>query len=140
MAVFKGDLIVIGPGGFSRGREDLGPILAARARSGMRLLLLEQPTLPGTLSEDLRLWPSFSRRSETEALLSLRHPVLRGLPPPDGAYASTGGTSARPLLPPTRGNFRIISEIRTLTGPAWHAGATLLGLPVGAGSILAAQC
>ncbi len=139
LALFKGDLIVIGPGGFSRGREALGPILAARARSGMRLLLLEQPTLPGTLSEDLRLWPSFSRTSETDALLSLRHPVLRGLPPPDGAYASTGGTSVRPLLPPTRGNFRIISEIRTLTGPAWQEGVTMLELPIGSGTVLAAQ-
>ncbi len=139
MALFKGDLIVIGPGGFSRGREALGPILAARARSGMRLLLLEQPTLPATLSEDLRLWPSFSRRSGTEPLLSLRHPVLRGLPAPDGAYASTGGTSARPLLPPTRGNFRIISEVRTLTGPAWQEGVTMLELPIGSGTVLAAQ-
>ena len=139
LALFKGDLIVIGPGGFSRGREALGPILAARARSGMRLLLLDQPTLPGTLSEDLRLWPSFSRSGGTEALLSLRHPVLRGLPPPDGGYASTGGTSARPLLPPTRGNFRIISEIRTLTGPAWQEGVTMLELPIGSGTVLAAQ-
>ena len=139
LALFKGDLIVIGPGGFSRGHEALGPILAARARSGMRLLLLEQPTLPGTLSEDLRLWPSFSRRTETEPLLSLRHPVLRGLPPADGAYASTGGTSARPLLPPTRGNFRIISEIRTLTGPARQEGVTMLELPIGSGTVLAAQ-
>jgi hypothetical protein len=139
LAFFKGDLIVIGPGGFSRGREALGPILAARTRSGMRLLLLEQPTLPGTLSEDLRLWPSFNRTSETGALLSLGHPVLRGLPPPDGASASTGKSPMRPLLPPTRGNFRIISEIRTPTGPTWQEGVTMLELPIGSGTILAAQ-
>ena len=57
LARYPGGLIIVGPGGFSRGREALGPILAARARSGARILLLEQPSLPGTLSADLRLWP-----------------------------------------------------------------------------------
>ena len=140
LALYRGDAIVIGPGGFSRGREALGPILAARARSGMRLLLLEQPTLPGTLSEDLRLWPSFSRGSGTSALVSSGHPVLRGLEP-DGAaaYVAAAGPSIRPLLPPTRGNFRIISEMRVRTGPAWQEGVTLLELPIGSGTVLAAQ-
>jgi hypothetical protein len=140
LAFYKGDLIVIGPGGFSRGREALGPILAARARSGMRLLLLEQPTLPGTLNEDLRLWPSFSRGAETSALAATQHPILRGLPPdPAAVSAPAGGPAVRPLLPPTRGNFRIISEMRVRTGPAWQEGVTLLELPLGAGMLLLAQ-
>ncbi len=139
LALFKGDLIVIGPAGFSRGSDSLGPILAARARSGMRLLLLEQPTLPGTLSEDLRLWPSFARTSGTGALLSSRHPVLRGLSAGDAAFAAGGGPSVRPFLPPTRGNFRIISEVRVSTGPAWQEGVTMLELPIGSGIVLAAQ-
>ena len=42
LALFQGDLIVVGPDGFSRGHEALGPILAARVRTGMRLLLLDQ--------------------------------------------------------------------------------------------------
>ena len=45
----------------------------------------------------------------------------------------------RPLLPPTRGNFRVLSEIRVKTGPEWQEGVTLLELPMGAGTILAAQ-
>src|SRR2546426_629641 len=104
LALYKGDLIVIGPGGFSRGREALGPILAARA------------------------------------LVVPEHPVLRGLPPESVAsYVADGGPSLRPLLPPTRGNFRIISEMRVKTGPAWQEGVTLLELPIGSGTVLAAQ-
>ncbi len=140
LALFKGDLIVIGPGGFSRGQEALGPILAARVRSGMRLLLLEQPTLPGTLSEDLRLWPSFSLGAETSTLVATQHPILRGLPPhPAAVFVPAGGPVVRPLLPPTRGNFRVISEMRVRTGPAWQEGVTLLELPLGAGTLLLAQ-
>jgi hypothetical protein len=140
LALYRGDLIVIGPGGFSRGREALGPILAARARSGMRMLLLEQPTLPGTLSEDLRLWPSFSSTPEAAALVAPEHPVLRGLTP-DGAadFLAARRQTVRPLLPPTRGNFRIISELRARTGPAWQEGVTLLELAIGSGTVLAAQ-
>ena len=140
LALYKGDLIVIGPGGFSRGREALGPILAALARSGRRLLLLEQTTLPGTLSGDLRLWPSYNRTPGASALVVPEHPVLRGLPPESVAsYVADGGPSLRPLLPPTRGNFRIISEMRVKTGPAWQEGVTLLELPIGSGTVLAAQ-
>ena len=139
LSSFGGDLIVVGPGGFSRGRETLGPILAARARAGMRLLLLEQPTLPGTLSGDLRLWPSFARGAATDALLASRHPVLQDLSPGQAALASTGGSSVRPLLPPTRGNFRIISEMRVPTGPGWEEGVTMLEMTLGAGTVLLAQ-
>jgi hypothetical protein len=136
LALYRGDLIVIGPGGFARGREALGPILAARARSGMRLLLLEQPSLPGTLSEDLRLWPSFARSADSTALFASRHPVLRGVVPADRA---AGNPRVRPLLPPTRGNFRVIAGVRTRSGSSWQEGVTLLEFPIGAGILLAAQ-
>jgi len=133
-------LIIVGPGGFSRGREALGPILAARARGGARILLLEQPSLPGTLSADLRLWPAFARPSDTVSLVSAGHPVMRGLTANGAAtYFAAGDPSVRPLLPPTRGNFRIISEVRARTGPAWQEGVTLLELPIGSGTLLAAQ-
>src|SRR6267143_120682 len=140
LVLFQGDLIVVGPGGFARGHEALGPILAARARSGMRLLILEQPSLPGTLSEDLRLWPSFTRSADSSALVALNHPVLRGLAPSEPPIeAGAGGASVRPLLPPIRGNFRVISEIRVRTGSAWQEGVTILEFPIGAGLVLAAQ-
>jgi len=140
LALFQGDLIVVGPGGFARGREALGPILAARARSGMRLLLLEQPSLPGTLSEDLRLWPSFTRSAGSSALVASNHPVLRGIAAAEW-QAETDGSAppVRPLLPPTRGNFTVISEIRVPTGSAWQEGVTILEFPLGAGLVLAAQ-
>jgi hypothetical protein len=139
LSSFSGDLIVVGPGGFSRGRETLGPILAERVRSGMRLLLLEQTTLPGTLSSDLRLWPSFTRGAGSDSLLAARHPVLQDLSPRQAIFASIGGSSVRPLLPPTRGNFRIISEMRVSTGPSWEEGVTMLEIPLGAGTVLLAQ-
>lgn len=140
LALYEGDLIVVGPGGFARGREALGPILAARARSGMRLLLLEQPSLPGTLSEDLRLWPSFTRSPGSSALVASRHPVLRGIAPAEPA-AGTGvvTSSIRPLLPPTHGNFTVVSEVRVRTGAAWQEGVTILEFPIGEGLVLAAQ-
>ncbi|HKB07781.1 MAG TPA: hypothetical protein VKF61_05820, partial [Candidatus Polarisedimenticolia bacterium] len=133
-------LIIVGPGGFSRGREALGPILAARARAGARILLLEQTSLPGTFSADLRLWPAFARSNDTPSLVAAGHPVLRGLTA-DGAaaYFAAGASTVRPLLPPRRGNFRIISEVRARTGPGWQEGVTLLELPIGSGTLLAAQ-
>ncbi len=140
LALWNGDLIVIGPGGFTREREGLGPILAARARSGVRLLVLDQPNLPGTLSEDLRLWPSFTPGSETVGLVAVSHPVVRGLSSGDrAALATIDSRGMRPLLPPTRGNFRVISEMRIRSGPSWQEGVTLLELPVGSGTILASQ-
>ncbi len=139
LALYQGDLIVVGPGGFARGREALGPILAARARSGMRLLLLEQPSLPGTLSEDLRLWPSFTRSPGSSVLVAWRHPVLRGLAPADPPAVDGTSASIRPLLPPTRGNFTVISEVRVRTGAAWQEGVTILEFPIGEGLVLAAQ-
>src|SRR3989442_7454651 len=106
----------------------------------MRLLLLEQTTLPGTLSGELRLWPSYNRTPDASALVVPEHPVLRGLAPENAAsYVADGGPSLRPLLPPTRGNFRIISEMRVRTGPACQEGVTILELPIGSGTVLAAQ-
>jgi hypothetical protein len=139
LALFRGDLIVIGPGGFARGREALGPILAARARSGMRLLLLEQPSLPGTLSEDLRLWPSFARSADSTAVFAAHHPVLRGVAPASHAAGVAGAPRVRPLLPPAHGNFRVIAGIRTRSGTSWQEGVTLLEVPIGEGLVLAAQ-
>jgi hypothetical protein len=139
LALYRGDLIVIGPGGFARGREALGPILAARARSGMHILLLEQPSLPGTLSEDLRLWPSFARSADSTALFAAHHPVLRGVPPGSRAAGLAGAPRVRPLLPPAHGNFRVIAGIRTRSGTSWQEGVTLLEVPIGEGLVLAAQ-
>lgn len=139
LALYRGDLIVIGPGGFTRGREALGPILAARARSGMRLLLLEQPSLPGTLSEDLRLWPSFARSADSTALFAAHHPVLRGVATGRPPAALAGTPRVRPLLPPAHGNFRVIAGIRTRSGTSWQEGVTLLEVPIGRGVVLAAQ-
>ncbi len=140
LALRQADLIVIGPGGFARGQEALGPILAARARTGMPVLILDQPTLPGTLTEGLRLWPSFSRTSASDVLFAPGHPVLRGLHVRRGASyfaAQRGGT--RPLLPPTRGNFRVLAEVRARSGPASQEGVALLEFPMGRGTVLAAQ-
>jgi len=140
LALYAGDLIIVGPGGFSRGQEDLGPILAARARSGMRILILEQTTLPGTLSEDLRLWPSFSRSSDLRVLSAPGHPVLRGLPPGGGAgYFGAAPAGLRPLLPPTRGNFRVLAEVRVRSGASWQEGVSLLEFAIGPGTVLVAQ-
>lgn len=140
LALYRGDLIVIGPGGFARGQEALGPVLAARAGSGTPILILDQPTLPGTLSEDLRLWPTFSGTSQAEALLARQHPVLRGLSGDGGsAYLAAAPARVRPLLPPTRGNFRILAEVRVRNGPSWQEGVSLLELPIGSGSVLVAQ-
>jgi hypothetical protein len=140
LALRQGDLIIIGPGGFARGQEALGPILAARARTGMPVLILDQPTLPGTLTEELRLWPSFSRTSATEEIFAPGHPVLRGLQAGRGAsyFASQRG-GARLLLPPTRGNFRVLAEVRARSGSAYQEGVALLEFPIGRGTVLAAQ-
>ncbi len=140
LALYDGDLIVVGPGGFSRGRESLGPILAARARSGTRVLILDQPTLPGTLTEDLRLWPSFSQSAGSDVLFSAQHPILRGLPTDVGdGYLAAAASRARPLLPPTRGNFRVLAAVRSRSGPSRQEGVALLEIPIGKGVILAAQ-
>ena len=107
------DLIVIGPGGFARGQEALGPILAERARSGTPILVLDQPSIPGTLTDRLRLWPSFRKGPSTDVLLASQHPVFRGL---DGAratgYLAKATPGRRPYLPPTSGNFRILAGTR----------------------------
>ncbi len=140
LALYQGDLIVVGPGGFARGQEALGPVLAARAGSGTPILILDQPTLPGTLSEDLRLWPAFTGTSQAEALLAPQHPVLRGLSGDGGtAYLASAPARVRPLLPPTRGNFRILAEVRVRSGPSWQEGVSLLELPIGSGTVLVAQ-
>lgn len=140
LALYAGDLIVVGPGAFGRGDEDLGPILAARARSGMRILLLDQPSLPGTLSDALRLWPSFDPDSVTDVLLAPRHPILRVLPQGAGAsFFARAPVRARPLLPPTRGNFKVIAEARAESGLSSQEGIALLEVPIGAGVVLAAQ-
>ncbi len=138
LKLFRGDLIVIGPGGFVRGREPLGPTLAARARAGVRVLLLDQPNLPGTLSEDLRLWPAFHHPPETEVFLDRGHPILRDIGP-DAGFFALGGPLSRPLLPPTRGNFRVLAELRVPAGPAWQQGVAMLEMPLGEGTIVAAQ-
>ena len=140
LALYAGDLVVVGPGAFSRGDEDLGPILSARARSGMRVLLLDQASLPGTLSDALRLWPSFDPDSVTDVLLAPRHPILRGLPQDAGAsFFARAPVRARPLLPPTRGNFKVIAEARVESGLSSQEGIALLEVPIGAGVVLAAQ-
>ena len=140
LALYAGDLIVVGPGAFSRGDADLGPILAARARSGMRILLLDQPSLPATLSDALRLWPSFDPDSVTDVVLASSHPILRGLPEAAGAsFFARAPVRARPLLPPIRGNFRVIAEARADSGPSSQEGIALLEVPIGAGVVLAAQ-
>jgi hypothetical protein len=136
----RADLIVVGPGGFSRGSEALGPILAARVKSGTPVLILDQPTLPGTLSEDLRLWPSFNRSPETSVVFSPDHPILSGLRGDSGAaYFAATPARIRPLLPPTRGNFRVVAEVRVRTGPSWQEGVELLEFRIGEGTVLVAQ-
>lgn len=140
LALYEGDLIVVGPGGFARGHEGLGPALAARARSGMRVFIFEQPTLPATLSEDLRLWPSFSRTRENVVLFSPDHPLLLGLSHDEGAgFLGACPAGIRPLLPPTRGNFRIIAQERSSSGPSRQEGVRILELAIGEGLVLMAQ-
>lgn len=140
LALYDGDLIIVGPGGFTRGNEALGPVLAARARAGMRILLLEQPTLPGTLTEDLRLWPAFQTRPMDALLVASGHPILRGLDTRDTeAYFNRSALRTRPLMPPTRGNFRVLAETRIRGGRAWQQGVLLIESAIGEGSIVAAQ-
>jgi hypothetical protein len=140
LTLYDGDLIVVGPGGFARGHEALGPVLAAQARAGMRALIFDQPNFPGTLSEDLRLWPAFNHPPETEVLLDSDHPILNGVHGDQSrAYFASGGVRSRPLLPPTRGNFRVLAELRVRSGPAWQQGVTLLELPIGEGTLVASQ-
>ncbi len=140
LTLFEGDLIVVGPGGFSRGRENLGPVLAARLRGGLPVLLLDQPSLPPTLSEELRLWPAFIGTPGEEILVSSRHPVMQGLPE-GAATAYLAGTRdrTRPLLPPTRGNFRVLAEVRARSGTAWQEAVSILEVQIGEGTLLAAQ-
>ncbi|MFQ5877110.1 MAG: hypothetical protein ACE5JH_05395 [Acidobacteriota bacterium] len=140
LALYRGDLIVIGPGGFARGREALGPVLAARARAGMRVLILEQPTLPGTLTEDLRLWPAFSRRRGSRVMVAEGHPVLDGLIRREAAaYLAGAPARYRPLLPPTRGNFRVLAEVRVRGGRVWQQGVLILESTLGLGTVIASQ-
>jgi hypothetical protein len=90
------DLIVVGPGGFARGREAIVPSLAARVRGGTPVLLLAQPTMPATLTDDLRLWPLFHRGDRPEVLIAARHPIFFGLP--DGAaYLGSATTPCAPF-------------------------------------------
>jgi hypothetical protein len=139
LAVHRGNLIVIGPGGFGRGAENLGPILGARARSGARILILEQPELPATLSEDLRLWPAFSAGLESEVMLDASHPIVAGIAAGDAEAFFAPGGEARPLVPPSRGNFHVVAGVRARSGAAWREGIALLEMPVGAGTAIVAQ-
>jgi len=140
LTLYEGDLIIVGPGGFARGYEELGPVLAARARAGMRILLLDQPSLPGTLSEELRVWPTFSLSHGTEVMFAPGHPVLDGLPAAEGAaYLEQAGGRVRPLFPPAHGNFQVLAELRVPRGPSWQTGVALLEMTLGQGTVLAAQ-
>jgi hypothetical protein len=135
------DLIVVGTGGFSRGHEALGPLLAQQARSGTPVLLLDQPSLPATLSHRLRLWPSFGHGAQTDYLLASGHPAFQG---PSGsrgaAYLLSAETGTqRPYLPPTRGNFRVLAGMRVNRGPAWQEGIGIVEFPIGRGTVVAAQ-
>ncbi|MEE9292824.1 MAG: hypothetical protein V3U83_07830 [Acidobacteriota bacterium] len=138
LALYRGDLIVVGQGGFVRGREAIGPVLAARARGGMPVLVLDQPNLPGTLSEDLRLWPAFHHLPRTEVLVDTAHPIVRDVGLDRNYFTRLEGRS-RPLLPPTRGNFRVLAELRVRSGPAWRQGVALLEFPIGDGTVIASQ-
>jgi len=135
------DLIVVGTGGFARGQEALGPILAQRAADGTPLLLLDQPSLAATLTDRLRLWPSFDRGTETEYLLAAGHPALQGSFGSRGAaYLQSGeAPMSRPYLPPTRGNFRVLAGVRVKHGPAWQEGVGIVEFPIGRGTVVAAQ-
>src|SRR5262249_45455867 len=108
------DLCVVRGAGPLPGRPAPGrggglcPRRAGGAGGGMRLLLMEQPSLPGPLREDLRLWPSFTRPRGSSALVAWRHPVRRGLASVDAPAGTTPvAFPFRPLLPPTRGNFTV---------------------------------
>jgi hypothetical protein len=134
------DLIVIGPGGFSRGDEALGPILEARARGGTPILILDQPSLPATLTDRLRLWPTFRCGADPDYLLASGHPALRGPSGSQGAaYLASGATLRRPFLPPTRGNFRVLAGMRVRRGAAWQEGVGIVEFPIGQGTVVAAQ-
>lgn len=135
------DLIVVGTGGFSRGQEALGPILAQRARNGTPVLLLDQPSLPGTFTHRLRLWPSFARGPRTDYLLASGHPAFEGSSGSRGAaYLASGGSGmSRPYLPPTDGNFRVLAEMRVKRGPVWQEGVRIVEFPIGRGTVVAAQ-
>ncbi|MCZ6697114.1 MAG: hypothetical protein O7A63_11310, partial [Acidobacteria bacterium] len=138
LALYRGDLIVVGPGGFVRGREAIGPVLAARARGGMPVLVLAQPNLPGTLSEELRLWPTFHHLPRTEVLVDTSHPIVRDVGLDLNYFTGLFGRS-RPLLPPTRGNFRVLAELRVRSGQAWRQGVALLEFSIGDGTVVASQ-
>jgi hypothetical protein len=140
LALYSGDLVVVGPGGFGREREALGPVLAARARAGMPILILAQSSFPGTLSEDLRLWPSFARGPATSVLLAAGHPVLQGLSGDRGArYLEQATAGLRPFLPPPRGNFSMVAALRDGDGPVAQEAAAILEYRIGGGTILAIQ-
>jgi len=137
----EADLIVVGTGGFSRGQEALGPILAQQARHGTPVLLLDQPSLPATLTDRLRLWPSFGRGSRTDYLLASGHPAFEGSSGSRGAEYLLSGESrmSRPYFPPTRGNFRVLAGMRVKRGPAWQEGIGIVEFPIGRGTVVAAQ-
>jgi len=135
------DLIVVGTGGFSRGHELLGPVLARRARDGTAVLLLDQPSLPSTLTHQLRLWPSFGRGPQTDFLFAAGHPAFEGSSgSPGAAYLRSSVTMThRPYLPPTAGNFRVLAGLLVKRGPAWMEGVGIVELPIGRGTVVAAQ-
>ncbi len=132
LALYEGDLVVVGPGGFARGREQLGPVLAARAGAGMNVLVLDQPTIPGTLSDDLRLWPAFGRSGDTTTLLTATHPLLAGLAPEE-IVSYFAGSGSPPLVPPSRGNFRVIAQTVVRNGPQSQEGVRALEIDLGGG-------
>ncbi|MGH9750635.1 MAG: hypothetical protein ACRD5D_05225 [Candidatus Polarisedimenticolia bacterium] len=140
LAVLPGDLVVIGPGGFGRGREGLGPILAARSRAGTRLLILEQAALPPTLDGALRLWPSFRGGPESRFAVLPDHPLLRGLGEAErDRLLRSAPPSLRPLLPPGGGNFRIVAAERLARGGVAQEGVRLLEIGLGPGRVIAVQ-
>jgi hypothetical protein len=137
----EADLIVVGTGGFSRGHEALGPLLAEQARNGTPVLILDQPTLPATLTDRLRLWPAFAHGAQTDYLLATGHPAFQGRSGSRGvAYLlAAGSVMRRPYLPPTRGNFRVLAGMRVRRGPAWQEGIGIVEFPMGSGTVVAAQ-
>jgi hypothetical protein len=140
LAVLPGDLVVIGPGGFGRGREGLGPILAARSRAGTRLLILEQAALPPTLDGALRLWPSFRGGPESRIAALPEHPLLRGIGEEErDRLLRLAPASLRPLLPPEGGNFRIVAAERLARGGVTQEGVRLLEIGLGPGRLIAVQ-
>jgi hypothetical protein len=137
----RADLIAVGSGGFSRGHEPLGPILARLAGRGTPVLILDQPSVPATLTPHLRLWPSFAGGATAVRFLAAGHPAFVG---PAGRRAADylGAAAAgdgRPYLPPTGGNFRALAGTRVGRGPAREEGIGIVEIPMGRGTVVAAQ-